>query len=83
MMLRIDLLEGSCFKTLNVNPRIAILWYGDRESRNNAATKNKFSKVFEEFQRYNFTVVPVVYNDEFVQKGAASTKSSRWSAYVG
>jgi hypothetical protein len=55
--------------TLNRNPRIAILWHGDRESRNNAsAEQNKFSKVFEEFQLYNFTAEPAVYNDEFVDE---------------
>jgi hypothetical protein len=54
---------------LSRNPRIAILWHGDRESRNNATIKNnKFSKVFEEFQHYNFTAEPAVYNDEFIDE---------------
>jgi hypothetical protein len=54
---------------LNPNPRIAILWHGDSESRNHTTTKNnKFSKVFEEFQHYNVTAVPAVYNDEFVEE---------------
>jgi hypothetical protein len=54
---------------LNRNPRIAILFHGDRESRDNATTKNnKFSQVFEELQLYNVTAVPAVYNDEFAQE---------------
>ncbi|TLS48798.1 Cj0069 family protein [Paenibacillus antri] len=51
------------------NPRIAILWHGDRESRNHATAKNnKFSKIFEEFQQYNIIAEPAVYNDEFVDE---------------
>jgi hypothetical protein len=54
---------------MTLNPKIVILWHGDGEARNNAtAEKNKFSKVFEEFQRYNFTAEPAIYNDEFVDK---------------
>jgi hypothetical protein len=54
---------------LNQSPRIAILWHGDRETRNNATTKNnKFSKVFEEFQNYNIIAEPAVYNDDFVEE---------------
>jgi hypothetical protein len=54
---------------LGRNPKIAILWHGDRESRNNLNAKNnKFSKIFEEFQQYNFIVEPAVYNDEFVDE---------------
>jgi hypothetical protein len=54
---------------LKRNPRIAILWHGDRETRSNVTTKNnKFSKVFEESQQYNIIAEPVVYNDEFVEE---------------
>jgi hypothetical protein len=54
---------------LNRKPRIAILWHGNRETRNNANTmNNKFSKVFEEFQHYNVIAEPAVYNDEFVEE---------------
>ena len=54
---------------MNPKPRVAILWHGDRESRASVtAENNKFSKVFEEFQHYNVTAVPVVYNDEFAQE---------------
>jgi hypothetical protein len=61
---------------LGRNPKIAILWHGDRESRNNpTANNNKFSKIFEEFQQHNFIVEPAVYNDE-LPMSAASTKPS-------
>lgn len=55
--------------TLNRNLRVALLWHGDRESRNNADDENnKFNKVFEEFQHYNFSAEHAVYNDVFVDK---------------
>ncbi|MCZ8517616.1 Cj0069 family protein [Paenibacillus filicis] len=54
---------------MNQDPRIAILWHGDRESRNNANVRdNKFSKVFETFQQYNVNAVPAVYHEDFVEE---------------
>lgn len=55
---------------MDQNPRIAILWHGNCESRNHATatTYSKFSNIFQEFHHYNITAVPVVYNDEFVEE---------------
>jgi hypothetical protein len=54
---------------LNRRPTIAILWHGDRDSRNHVTiNNNKFSKVFEEFQQHNCTALPAVYHDEFVEE---------------
>ncbi|MCZ8515058.1 Cj0069 family protein [Paenibacillus filicis] len=54
---------------MNRSARIAILWHGNREARDHAtAENNKFSPIFEEFQRYNSTAEPAVYNDEFVDE---------------
>ncbi|WP_222429991.1 Cj0069 family protein [Paenibacillus cremeus] len=54
---------------MNQQAKVAILWHGNHEARNNAtAENNKFSKIFEEFQHYNVTAVPAVYNDEFVDE---------------
>ncbi len=48
-------------------PRVAILWRGDREARNQASTENnQFSAVFEQFERHGFIAVPAVYDDAFV-----------------
>ncbi|BCL79946.1 hypothetical protein ccbrp13_24110 [Ktedonobacteria bacterium brp13] len=55
--------------TLKRNPRVAILWHGDRETRDNATTENnRFQKIFAEFERYNFLAEPAVYNDAFVDE---------------
>lgn len=52
---------------MNRKPRVAILWHGDRESRNTAtAGNNRFGPVFHEFEQYGYTTEPAVYNDAFV-----------------
>lgn len=49
-----------------VNPRVAILWHGDRETRRQAtADNNRFSAAFAEFEKYGITAEPAVYSDEF------------------
>ncbi|MHB1953284.1 MAG: Cj0069 family protein [Sulfobacillus sp.] len=54
---------------VNQNPRVAILWRGDRESRDHASSENnRFSPVFKEFEKYGFTAEPAVYNDVFVDE---------------
>ncbi|QSO54050.1 Cj0069 family protein [Alicyclobacillus curvatus] len=54
---------------MNQKPRVAILWHGDRELRDNrAAENNRFSPVFKEFEKYGFTAEPAVYNDDFAQE---------------
>lgn len=55
--------------TVKRNPRVAILWHGDRESRNTAtAENNKFRQIFAAFQQDAVTAEPAVYHDEFVDE---------------
>ncbi|MCF8568537.1 Cj0069 family protein [Alicyclobacillus tolerans] len=50
-------------------PRVAILWHGDRETRNNATGENhRLNKVFEEFKKHGVLAEPAVYNDAFVEE---------------
>ncbi|QSO45633.1 Cj0069 family protein [Alicyclobacillus mengziensis] len=50
-------------------PRVAILWHGDRETRNNATGENhRLNKVFEEFKKHGVIAEPAVYNDAFVEE---------------
>ena len=50
-------------------PRVAILWHGDRASRDQATTENnRFSPVFKEFERYGFIAEPAVYNDALAEE---------------
>ncbi len=50
-------------------PRVAILWHGDRESRDSAtAENNRFSPVFKEFEKHGYIAEPAVYNDAFVDE---------------
>jgi len=50
-------------------PRVAILWRGDWQARNQATTENnRFSLVFEEFEKHGFRVEPAVYDDAFVDE---------------
>lgn len=54
---------------MNRKPRVAILWHGDRESRDSATREdNRFSAVFKEFEKYEFISEPAVYNDFFVDE---------------
>lgn len=51
------------------NPRVAILWHGDREARKNAtAENNRFHQIFEAFARYDILAEPAVYHDAFVDE---------------
>lgn len=54
---------------MTTEPRVAILWRGDREARKQATTKNnRFSTVFEEFQKHGFRAEPAVYDDALVDE---------------
>jgi len=54
---------------MTAEPRVAIVWRGDHEARNQATTENnRFSVVFEEFQKYGFRAKPAVYDDAFVDE---------------
>ncbi|GLV54280.1 hypothetical protein KDH_11280 [Dictyobacter sp. S3.2.2.5] len=54
---------------LKKKPRVAILWHGDREARDTmTAEKNRFQKIFVEFERYDISAEPAVYNDLFVDE---------------
>ncbi|HEY4384761.1 MAG TPA: Cj0069 family protein, partial [Ktedonobacteraceae bacterium] len=54
---------------LKRHPRVAILWHGDRETRQNAtAENNKFRQVFEAFAHDNFLAEPAVYHDAFADE---------------
>jgi len=53
---------------MKLEPRVAILWRGDREARNQATIDNRFSAVFEEFEKYGFRAEPAVYDDAFVDE---------------
>lgn len=54
---------------MNQKRRVAILWRGDRASRDHATSENnRFSSVFKEFEKCGFTAEPAVYNDAFVDE---------------
>lgn len=55
--------------TSNRNPRVAILWHGDRESRDHATAENsKFRDVFAAFEEEGASAEPVVYHDDFADE---------------
>ena len=46
---------------MDIQPRVAILWHGDRETRNNATGENhRLNKAFEEFKKHGVIAEPSI-----------------------
>ena len=48
------------------SPRVALVYPGDRDARNNAAPENsRFLKVFQALEQVGLSAEPAVYHDDF------------------